>query len=604
MSRRKWNKELAIHEIKERQRKGLPLNAKAVREDYSSLLAMGSRLFGSWSKALRSAGVDAKDIIKMRTITDKEILDYIRSRNREGLTLYPVYSDRTFRNMVRAAKRHYGSWKNAIAEAGLDPRLADWKLGLKPPIKHWTKAAVLDEIESRVARNLPINQSAVSKDRQMLYLKARELFGSWNEALRQASVDPHSVQKWHKMLGPEILERIRSIYRRKHQLCSLDSSDVPVKRAAIRAFGSWPKAIEKAGLDASVSAWKPGIKHSRWSKPEIVEELKRLNDKKADLAYSKMQRNGYFGFMNAALREFEVKSWNEVLEAAGIDSKLHFRKRSNLYWTKERIKNRILQRVRDGKSLTSRAVRSEDSSLLAAAENGRIYGSWREAVQDAGVDYQSLYDTKLPGYWTEERMFDRIREHYRRGDDISYSNMQRIDRQLVWACENKPKFRSYAKAVNASGLDYNDILKDIKREFRMGQKFEDLVREAYDALGRKMEWKTTIRISNRERLVPDFIDKETGVWIDAKIYANDRHTWETIERYKKNAPAIEIVYLRGHVPRKKKANVTFTNVKTFFRALDKAGRHDLVERLGMLRRNILLEEKKRSGQSSLDSFVH
>lgn len=80
--------------------------------------------------------------------------------------------------------------------------------------------------------------------------------------------------------------------------------------AAVRHFGSWKGAVEKAGYDYPSVAKRKGPGH--WSREKILEEIKALEQRNS--GYVRKKRAALY---NAALRLFS--SWKEAVEAAGFD---------------------------------------------------------------------------------------------------------------------------------------------------------------------------------------------------------------------------------------------------------------------------------------------
>lgn len=80
--------------------------------------------------------------------------------------------------------------------------------------------------------------------------------------------------------------------------------------AAVRHFGSWKAAVEKAGYDYPSVVKRKGPGH--WSREKILEEIKALEQRNSGFA-----RKTRAALYNAALRLFG--SWKEAVEAAGFD---------------------------------------------------------------------------------------------------------------------------------------------------------------------------------------------------------------------------------------------------------------------------------------------
>jgi hypothetical protein len=76
------------------------------------------RLFGSWPAAITAAGLDPNRVhVNRRPWTKQQILELIRSRAADGLPLIAYRTEP--RSVVPAARRLYGSWSQALKAAGV-----------------------------------------------------------------------------------------------------------------------------------------------------------------------------------------------------------------------------------------------------------------------------------------------------------------------------------------------------------------------------------------------------------------------------------------------------------------------------------------------------
>lgn len=166
----RWTKQRIIEAILTRALRGKPLNSSAVRP--KSLVEVGARVFGSWESALEAAGFDPGQVIRRRCSagvgratgstnhddqsvmcartaclgvgkpgeldtacsvsaqrgrrphtrwSDEEISLAIRARLRENKKMNAAAVDEDDGPLYRVAKRRYGSWRNALLAAGLNP---------------------------------------------------------------------------------------------------------------------------------------------------------------------------------------------------------------------------------------------------------------------------------------------------------------------------------------------------------------------------------------------------------------------------------------------------------------------------------------------------
>jgi hypothetical protein len=90
-------------------------------------------------------------------------------------------------SVTRAATLLFGSWDNALREAGLDP--AQVRLYREP----WTPVSLLEEIQRKARAGEPLNARDVSP--YSLRRRGGIFFGSWDATLAAAGLDPAKVRK-------------------------------------------------------------------------------------------------------------------------------------------------------------------------------------------------------------------------------------------------------------------------------------------------------------------------------------------------------------------------------------------------------------------------
>lgn len=122
-------------------------------------------------------------------------------------------------------------------------------------------------------------------------------------------------------------------------------------------------------------------------------------------------------------------------------------------WSKDLIAAEIRRLYRAGVDLNYTAVAKEQVALLRAAT--RYFGSWRGAVEYAGLDYEEIRRYRI---WDRERIVQRIRELHAQGADLSWRHVStQLDPQLAAAATRWQHFGSWSNAIAAAGLDYQKI---------------------------------------------------------------------------------------------------------------------------------------------------
>jgi len=185
----------------------------------------------------------------------------------------------------------------------------------------------------------------------------------------------------------------------------------------------------------------------RRNEEAIIQEIRQLYEAGEDLSYGHMEKN-HVALFRAAVRRFG--SWKEAVAAAGLDYEMI---RKYKVWTEERIIERIKELYEQGEDLSWYNVsESLDPQLAAAAIRKCRFGSWKKAVEAAGLSYD---DIRKYQSWSEDRILERIRELYNQGVELNSKKIQQTDITLFTAARRR--FDSWDNALDHAGLDYRSI---------------------------------------------------------------------------------------------------------------------------------------------------
>jgi hypothetical protein len=113
-----WTPDRVLRAIRERLRSGKRVHWKAVWKDARSLYWAAQRLHGSWKAALRAAGVPRARWSVALKWSPGRVLEAIRQRRRRGRAVSFSAVRRDNLALYKAALRHVGSWREAVARAG------------------------------------------------------------------------------------------------------------------------------------------------------------------------------------------------------------------------------------------------------------------------------------------------------------------------------------------------------------------------------------------------------------------------------------------------------------------------------------------------------
>jgi hypothetical protein len=235
-----------------------------------------------------------------------------------------------------------------------------------------------------------------------------------------------------------ILQALKKLYNANADLSynAMSRKHQALLSAAAYHFGSYKRAVERAGIDYSAVLRRP-----RWTKAAIIAELKKAKRRGDDLHWSAVTKRrdelGKAAF--ASLQKRLFGTWDRALHAAGLDAD-----EINLYrkWTRDSIVFEIKALASDGERLSSGAIQKSDPGLHAAAL--RYFGSYDSALRAAKIDPKTVRERQS---WDKPRVLTELKALARRGKLVD-SLVRRRNPPLYGAAIRL--FGSFIKAKKAS----------------------------------------------------------------------------------------------------------------------------------------------------------
>jgi len=232
-----WTEDRLKREILRIRRVGGSLNTKAMMKSHQAIYLNACKAFGSWKNALSRCGVDYEAVRLRKKWTRTNVLDWITDRDVLDLDLRSGTVKKEEGGVHTAACREFGSWKEALVEAGV-------RSGDETDPECWTTESILASLQEYgpgiTERELR------GKDAELLS-RAKRHFGGFLQALRAANlfVPKAKVPKWTR---GRIIKAIRSRIGTGVPLIPrvfVDLGEMP--KAAVDLFGSWDEALKAAG---------------------------------------------------------------------------------------------------------------------------------------------------------------------------------------------------------------------------------------------------------------------------------------------------------------------------------------------------------------------
>jgi hypothetical protein len=324
--------------------------------------------FGSWSNALKEAGLDTN---REQNITDEMLIEELQ-RLADDLGRTPTMSDmkESGRYSRGPYQDHFGSWNDGLKEAGLTPNVRT----------DISKSDLIDEMR-RLADELgrPPRKKEMTEMGGYGSATYKRTFGSWSDAIVESGLELSNRQK--RYTEEELLEDL-------HRLSAQLNVDIPstddMKRcgeASVKTyqdrFGSWSAALEEAGFELPTTYDEVDTERLCKELNEVAERIDRVPKRGEMCKHSDFSTHWYY-------RDFG--SWNAAIREAGLEPP----GQPNQYSDEE-----LLSEVNALADQLGRVPRQSDMEKFGQHSVSTFksrFGSWNQTLEECGFEPVHRYN--------------------------------------------------------------------------------------------------------------------------------------------------------------------------------------------------------------------
>jgi hypothetical protein len=230
MARLTWDKNQILNALRKLHKEGKDLSYTQLAKKHQPLVSAAAYHFGSYRDAIAKAGIDYTEVVRRPRWTKQEIIRLIKQARRASEDLHWSAVTKRGDELGRAAfaslqKRLFGSWDRALHGAGLDADDIS-------QYRKWDRNSIVFELKSRSRESEPLNSGAVQKEDPGLHAAAVRHFGSYDDALRAAKVDPSKIRQRKRWTKEEVDKRLRAFARKN------DVTDAALRRNDPALYGA------------------------------------------------------------------------------------------------------------------------------------------------------------------------------------------------------------------------------------------------------------------------------------------------------------------------------------------------------------------------------
>ena len=184
-----------------------------------------------------------------------------------------------------------------------------------------------------------------------------------------------------------------------------------------------------------------------WTKVKIIAAIRQLHMQGADLSPTAVQIE-HSALFSSARSHSHFGSWRVAVETAGLNYDEF--KRVQQRWTRDEIIKSICALHEEGEDLLASDFKERHRSLYLAACAHRYFGSWRRAIESAGLNYETMRESRV---WTKRRILRTIERLAHEGKPLGWAYIERHEPGIYRAARRKENFGSWANALQAAGVE-------------------------------------------------------------------------------------------------------------------------------------------------------
>ena len=419
----------------------------------------------------RASSHDEEEVKQVLTTELERLADELgRTPGLRDMNQHGGHSSKTY-------QKKFGSWNEALKQAGI-------------PINNEHDIAKSDLLDELIRLKDQLGRTPTSRDmaKKGTYGTSNypNKFGSWNDAVREAGLEPTRERDVPREDIIDELKRVAEELGKPPNTEEMKEHGCYGVNTCSNEFGTWNEALKAAGVGTNKERDVPGS--------ELLAELHRLNENVGGgLITSHMRRMGKFS-VGTYTRKFG--SWNDALREAGIE----LNNRTNIPKSELLAE---LQRLNEELGRTPTVADMGKKGRFGSATYATAFGSWNDAIVEAdlGVNVRSNIPEKellseIQSLGNESGQTPKKREMDQHGQFDSTTYMSR--------------FGSWNEALKQAGFD--PILRSDIPEWELIEEIQRLA----DTLNRPP---TRDEMEQQGGFSSSIYQRRFGTWTDALIEA-------------------------------------------------------------------------------------
>jgi hypothetical protein len=180
------SRETVIRRIIQRETQKRGLTEDVVAREAPGLYRSACKEFGTWDTALKYAGIGVRHLYAKESCARDHVIQRLRKYCARECKPTAKTVMRHDRRLYDAARRHFGTWRQALRAAGTAQAIVAPVPPSPPRKRKWDPQTVIEHILRRQGEGKPLTYKRVQSEQSTLIWAAKKYFGGWQQALTAA----------------------------------------------------------------------------------------------------------------------------------------------------------------------------------------------------------------------------------------------------------------------------------------------------------------------------------------------------------------------------------------------------------------------------------